>query len=167
MLKKINIKDFVIHYCQSRNAEESAQAVGVSPVRARLEGLRLLSRKSVRRMIKTAEEKDMTSDYAIKSGLERLAFGRTNDAAELVFAEKITPHKIRQADLFNVSEIKKVKGGGVEIKFFDRQKALERLIEFNEQLQNRGNAQSLVNALANAEDSDFLPDEPLGDEVDE
>ena len=166
-MKKINIKDFVIHYCQSRNAEESAQAVGVSPIRAKLEGLRLLSRKSVGRMIKTAEENTMPSDYAIKSGLERLAFGRTNDAIELVFAEEITPHKIRQADLFNVSEIKRVKGGGVEIKFFDRQKALERLAEFNEQLHNRSNAESLMNALAGSDECDFQPDEPLGDEADE
>ena len=32
-----------------------------------------------------------------------------------------------QLDLFNVSEIKRVKGGGMEIKFFDRIKALEKL----------------------------------------
>ena len=48
-----------------------------------------------------------------------------------------------------------------------RRKPAGAKMEFNEKLQNRGNAQSLVNALANAEDSDFLPDEPLGDEVDE
>ena len=30
-------------------------------------------------------------------------------------------------DLFNVSEIKRPKGGGLEIKFFDRLKALEHL----------------------------------------
>jgi hypothetical protein len=30
-------------------------------------------------------------------------------------------------ELFNVSEIKKPKGGGIEIKFFDRLKALEHL----------------------------------------
>lgn len=30
-------------------------------------------------------------------------------------------------DLFNISEIKRVKGGGMEIKFFDRIKALEKL----------------------------------------
>ena len=97
-------------------------------------------------MIKTAEEKNMTSDYAIKSGLERLAFGRTNDAAELVFAEEITPHKIRQADLFNVSEIKKVKGGGVEIKFFDRLKALEKLSEISQSGNDTG-ALSFYEAL--------------------
>ena len=34
---------------------------------------------------------------------------------------------LENMDLFNISEIKKVKGGGVEIKFFDRIKALEKL----------------------------------------
>ena len=98
----------------------------------------------------------------------RLAFGSVADAMKLMLCEEsMSTEEIERLDLFNVSDIKRPKGGGLEIKFFDRQKALERLIEFNEQLQNRGNAQSLVNALANAEDSDFLPDEPLGDEVDE
>ncbi len=32
-------------------------------------------------------------------------------------------------DLFNISEIKRKKGGDIEIKFFDRLKALERLCE--------------------------------------
>ena len=35
--------------------------------------------------------------------------------------------EIEKLDLFNVSEIKRPKGGGLEIKFFDRLKALERL----------------------------------------
>ena len=32
-------------------------------------------------------------------------------------------------NLFNVAEIKRPKGGGIEIKFFDRLKPLERLAE--------------------------------------
>ncbi len=35
--------------------------------------------------------------------------------------------KLPTLDLFNISEIKRVKGGGMEIKFFDRLKALEKL----------------------------------------
>lgn len=166
-MKRINIKDFAICYSKSRNAEEAAITAGVSPLKAKIEGLKLLSRKSVRRMVRTAEENNLCSDTAIKCGLERLAFGRINDAVELVFAEEITPHKIQQADLFNVSEIKKIKGGGVEIKFFDRQKAMERLTEYNEQIRNRGNAQALVEALCGDENDISIADEPLGDEADE
>ena len=32
-------------------------------------------------------------------------------------------------DLFNISEIKRKKGGDIEIKFFDRIKALEKLLD--------------------------------------
>lgn len=32
-------------------------------------------------------------------------------------------------ELFNIAEIKRPKGGGIEIKFFDRLKALERLAD--------------------------------------
>ena len=35
-------------------------------------------------------------------------------------------------DLFNVAEIKRPKGGGLEIKFFDRIKALEKLGDISE-----------------------------------
>ena len=102
--------------------------------------------------------------FTVKAGLERLAFGRINDAVELVFAEEVTPAKIRQADLYNVSEIKKIKGGGVEIKFFDRQKALERLEELNEKIQTRGNAQALVQALCLDENEAPISPDTLGDD---
>ena len=35
--------------------------------------------------------------------------------------------KLKKLNLFNISEIKRPKGGGLEIKFFDRIKAFERL----------------------------------------
>ena len=35
--------------------------------------------------------------------------------------------EIEKLDLFNVSDIKRPKGGGIEIKFFDRLRALEKL----------------------------------------
>ena len=108
------------------------------------------------------------SDEEIISGLERLAFGRTNDAAALVFSEEVTPQRIIESDFFNVSEIKKVKGGGVEIKFFDRQKALERLWDYKEKIHSRSNAMDLAKAL-NCNDSEEISDEdsPLCDDENE
>ena len=40
--------------------------------------------------------------------------------------------KLPKLDLFNVSEIKRPRGGGMEIKFFDRLKALEKLTDDSE-----------------------------------
>ena len=61
----------------------------------------------------------------ILQGYERLAFGGVADAVRLLFAEEITPAAARKMDLFSVAEIKRPKGGGMEIRFFDRIKALQ------------------------------------------
>lgn len=160
-LKKLNLKDFAMHFCRSRNAAESAIAVGVSPLKAKLEGLRMLSRKQTISAVKAyAEQTVPLAESEIISGLERLAFGRTNDAAALVFAEEITPYRIEHADLFNVSEIKKIKGGGVEIKFFDRQKALEKLAEYTQKQQSAKQAKTLVDAICSQPDKDISSDSP-------
>ena len=49
-------------------------------------------------------------------------------------------------DLFNISEIKKKKNGEVEIKFFDRLKALEKLTELSTGT-DYGSASSLYAAI--------------------
>lgn len=61
------------------------------------------------------------------SGYYRLAFGCFTDAVSLLFDDEVTATKIQELDLFNISEIKRKKNGEVEIKFFDRLKALEKL----------------------------------------
>ncbi len=57
----------------------------------------------------------------------RLAFGCVSDAIRLMFSDSLEDDSIDGMDLFNISEIKKKKGGDIEIKFFDRLKALEKL----------------------------------------
>ena len=59
-------------------------------------------------------------------GYERLAFGSTADAFRLLMSSG-EDLDVAQLDLFNVAEIKKPKDGAMEIKFFDRLKALEQL----------------------------------------
>ncbi len=60
-------------------------------------------------------------------GYERLAFGSTSDAFRLVMADSFDGISVERLDLYNVSEVKKPKDGAIEIKFFDRIKALEHL----------------------------------------
>ena len=50
---------------------------------------------------------------------------------KLLLSDDIQNVDIDSLDLFNVAEIKKQKGGGIEIKFFDRIKALEKLGEIS------------------------------------
>ena len=58
-------------------------------------------------------------------GYNRLAFGEIQDAVRLLFSDGIDDAELDNMDLFNVAEIRRPKGGGMEIKFFDRLKALQ------------------------------------------
>lgn len=98
--------------------------------------------------------KENIKDY-VKNGLLRLATGQSNDAVKLVFADELpNQDELERMDLFNVSEIKRVKGGGVEIKLFDRQKAFEKLFEYAISDDDENAAQSLLEALKTAEDNE-------------
>ena len=83
--------------------------------------------------------KKKTTKEEVRDGLKRLAFGDITDAVLLLFAgDTFSEEKLRSLDLFCVSEIKKVRAGGTEIKFFDRQKALESLYELSAQEDTQG-----------------------------
>lgn len=81
-------------------------------------------------------------------GLRRLAFGTANDAVRLVMAEEQpSPEELARLDLFCVSEIKRQKGA-VEVRFFDRLKALEALLEWSRAGErDGGKTESLYAAL--------------------
>lgn len=61
----------------------------------------------------------------MRRGYEKLAYGKITDAVRLLFAEDPGAEEIGKMDLANVAEIKRPRGGGMEIKFFDRLKALQ------------------------------------------
>lgn len=66
-------------------------------------------------------------------GYRRIAFGDVRDPVRLLFCEDVTPRALKSMDLFNISEIRRPKGGGMEIKFFDRIRALQCLQELGAQ----------------------------------
>lgn len=61
-------------------------------------------------------------------GYERLALGKVTDAIKLLYCENLSDDEIEKLDLTNIAEIKKPKDGAMEIKFFDRLKALEKWV---------------------------------------
>jgi len=84
-------------------------------------------------------KKKMSLEEQIEKGLTDLAFGSCCDAVRLLFmTEEETMQKLPKLKLINVSEIKRPKGGGMEIKFFDRIKAFEKLIERDGEKQENG-----------------------------
>ncbi len=84
-----------------------------------------------------------TKTRRVKKGYETLAFGGIEDAVRLLFSEDPKPEDLEGLDLYNVAEIRRPRGGGMEIKFFDRIKALECL----ERLEAEAGQPSLFEAL--------------------
>ena len=60
-------------------------------------------------------------------GFARLAFGSVTDAVKLLMCDDLSKLELDNMDFFNISEIKRPKDGSMEIKFFDRLKAIEQL----------------------------------------
>ena len=77
------------------------------------------------------EEEKQVQHKKIMEGFEHLAFGNVADAIKLLFCDELNTRTLNRLDLFNISEIKRPKGGGIEIKFFDRLKALQCLQDMN------------------------------------
>ena len=118
-------KLFCVFYAENRNAREAAAKAGFAmPQRA---AIRLLEKESVK-----SEIEDISSERAagldeVCAGYRRLAFGSYADVLRLLFTDgKSVADELEQLDVFIVSEIKK-KDSSIEIKFFDRLKALEHL----------------------------------------
>lgn len=82
----------------------------------------------------------------VSEGYYRLAFGCSGDGIKLLFKDEVTEEEIDGMDLFNISEIKRKKGGDIEIKFFDRLKALERLGDLD-YVSQRSTGASLYSAI--------------------
>lgn len=132
-LKRRNISEkeklFCYMYIIYGNAKEAAVRAGYkrNPERT---GARLLSARYVCKEI--ARLKDTLSEMGATAGLNRLAYGSVNDAVKLLREDTINSSDIDSLDLYAISEIKKPKEGCIEIKFFDRLKALEKLYLINE-----------------------------------
>lgn len=152
---KITPKTFARMFVRLRCGSETAVKLGVAPKDAQAQSARMLASASVKRAIKKLDKDDEQTLAYVKTGLSRLAFGQVNDVAALVFAEQPDPELIAQADLFNVSELKRVKGGGVEVKFFDRQKALEKLFELDPELREQSKAEQFLNAVRDSAQGDI------------
>ncbi len=152
---------FCRYYLLLANAAEAAIRAGVPPDEAEAEALAILQSPCYRSYLsELAAQPPLPMQTMVLAGLTRLAFGSANDAARLVFDadEQLSPEVLRSLDLFHVSELKRDKGGGVEIKLFDRQKAMEKLLEFSHTADSSAAASALLAALrtpqeVNADDS--------------
>lgn len=148
MDNKPDKKLFLYYFMKLRNVREAAISSGIPEDKAFAEGMKILRSAYSRNNMRKLNTQDYINQGQIKAGLERLAFGSINDVVKLAFFdEPMTDKQISSLDLFNVSEIKRVKGGGIEIKLFDRQKALEKLWEIDNSADFSSSADSFYSAI--------------------
>lgn len=109
-------------------------------------GEKLLCRNDIADEIENlSKQREKTLANMASVGYQRLAFGNISDAVSLLYMENPSQADLGTMDLFLVSEIKRPKDGSMEIKFFDRLKALEKL-EKNNIAEN--DAKSLFEAIS-------------------
>ena len=110
-------------YEQSRNPKEAAALIGAK--RPLETGLKMLNDRDVAAEIERLCKRKRPSGEAVQ-GLRRIAFANISDSIKLL-RDWDEIENIDELDLFPISEIKLSKSGGMELKFFDRIKALEKL----------------------------------------
>ncbi len=127
---------FCHQYIQTGNPTEAAR---ISGYKGNLErkGTELISNPQIHSAIESMfKEKKKNLIYKATTGYERLAFGSISDCIKLLFSENLKPKDLDKMDLFNISEIKRPKDGAMEIKFFDRLRALEKLEQIESEQKN-------------------------------
>lgn len=133
---------FAAAYLRHMDAREAAQSVG------RTDGVRLLGTPAVQAELRLQRQQGEVCRADIVRRLTQLAFGRANDCVKLVLEE----HPALDAlELSLLSEVKRNDKGTVEVKLHDPIRALEKLMELEQQ---RGDCADAF--FAAAEDGEAL-----------
>lgn len=138
-------KEFCSCFVNTGSASQAARRAGYLKDSEQT-GERLLCKKQVALEIEQlSKEREKSLANIASAGYRRLAFGNISDAVSLLYMENPTKAELENMDLFLVSEIKRPKDGSMEIKFFDRLKALEKL---ENKTTEDNNAKSLFAAIS-------------------
>jgi hypothetical protein len=123
-------KIFCQNFAETHDLKTAAVRAGLNSGNGAAAALPLLERSEIRREISRWEKIRRSREAEIVAGMRRLAFGSVSDAVRLMLSDEAPAvAELECMDFFNISEIKRQKNGGLEIKFFDRLKALELLAE--------------------------------------
>lgn len=144
-------EDIFCYYCAAgQSPREAAFKAGYPSLLCEGAGARLLRQERIREKIdKYSKERALRCAQELaRSGLERIALGSVSDVLRLMLSDEADgPIDPDGMDLFNVAEIKRPKGGGFEVKFFDRIRALEKLAAIGENGGGQNGASSFYEAL--------------------
>ena len=139
-------KEFCACFAQTGDVKLSARLAGYR-LNSRAKGIKLLSRDDIQNEIKKlVKQKEKLARSLAAIGYQRLAFGNTSDAVSLIYSQNPAEEDFGSKDFFMISEIKMPKDGSLEIKFFDRLKALEKL----QSVESDSSVKNLFDAIGGA-----------------
>ena len=146
-------REFCLSFMQSGDAQLSARSAGFRNPDS--EGERLLCNEKICAELERLSElrgRLLTALSVI--GYQRLAFGSAADAASLLFEENPSRETLGKMDLFLVSEIRRPKDGAMEIKFFDRARALEKLASLSMERESSSSLYDAIGRVAERSEGD-------------
>lgn len=159
---KVQENLFCLYFSRLLNPKQSAVKAGFDSKNAEEIAFKLLQRKDIRRNLDHIFSAMQNQHMKMKviAGLENLAFGSINDSIKLMFSsEDLGKSQIDELDLVHISEIKRPKDGSLEIKFCDRFKALEKLLDVAENFENNSGINDFYGALMQSAESIGKQDE--------
>ena len=146
-------REFCLSFMQSGDAQLSARRAGFRNPEA--EGERLLCNEKIcAELERLSELRGRLLSAMSVIGYQRLAFGSAADAASLLFEENPSREALGKMDLFLVSEIRRPKDGAMEIKFFDRARALEKLASLSMERESSSSLYDAIGSVAERSESD-------------
>lgn len=120
-------KAFCGYFANTGDAEASARKAGyIADCKRRGDAL-LCKDAAVEEIERQLSKRRRVMARLAAIGYQRLAFGSIADALRLLYMGEPDAAQLEEMDLFLISEIKRNKDGMLEIKFFDRMKALDKL----------------------------------------
>ena len=146
-------REFCLSFMQSGDAQLSARSAGFRNPDS--EGERLLCNEKIcAELERLSELRGRLLSAMSVIGYQRLAFGSAADAASLLFEENPSREALGKMDLFLVSEIRRPKDGAMEIKFFDRARALEKLASLSMERESSSSLYDAIGRVAERSESD-------------
>lgn len=155
---------FCRYYYILQNAKEAAIKAGYSRFIAEKTAQKLLVREDIKECLdkmKSGFKKDQIFNLTI-TALKRIIFYRPNDVLVLALkSQELSEKQIENLDLFQISEIKKLKDGGFEFKFADRVKAIDSLISLIDKIGDDSDVNDFLKALSSTSEDG----EDFGDQI--
>ncbi len=138
-------KLFCVCFASTADIEHSAKCAGYDKEPLKKGQALLLKPEVADEIVSLSKNRERAMSEVTQLFYERLAFGSIADAVSLLYMDSPTKEQLSKMDLYMVQEIKKPKDGAMEIKFFDRLKALEKIAQSREDTKQVSS--SLVEAL--------------------